>query len=143
MGDALKNGIVDAVSLVDPFYSRLLDTKVGYNVGDYGSIVPAGTMPIVYAADRAWVKSHPNEVKAFRDALDDAIAFINTKENVVKVKASLARWTKLPPQVADTLAIPPNLTSRVRPEALAFWVQLSREQGMIRGNPSPAGLIAP
>jgi NitT/TauT family transport system substrate-binding protein len=143
MGDALKNGIVDAVSLVDPFYSRLADSKVGTPIGDYGAIVPAGTMPIVYAADRSWVKSHPNEVKAFRDALDEAVAFINNPANVAKVKASLARWTKLPPQIADTLAIPANLTNRVRPEALAFWIALSREQGMIKGNPSPASLIAP
>jgi NitT/TauT family transport system substrate-binding protein len=143
MRDALKGGIVDAVSLVDPFYSRLLDVKLGYPVGDYASVVPAGTMPIVYASDRSWVKSHPNELRAFREALDEAVAFINNPANVARVKASLARHTKLPPQVADTLAIPTNLTNRVRPEALAFWVALSREQGMIKGNPSPANLIAP
>ena len=29
MGDALKNGLVDAVALLDPFYSRIAESKIG------------------------------------------------------------------------------------------------------------------
>jgi hypothetical protein len=31
----------------------------------------------------------------------------------------------------------------ITPDALAFWVQVSREQGLIKGNPDPKSLIYP
>jgi hypothetical protein len=30
-----------------------------------------------------------------------------------------------------------------RPQSLTFWIKASREQGLIKGNPDPASLIAP
>ncbi len=143
MGDALKSGLVDAVALVDPFYSRLLESKTGYAIGSYSSVVPAGTMPVFYVSTREWASRNPETLKAFRDALDEAVAFIANPANLSRVKASLAKYTRFPPQIADTLAIPNNLTNRVRPEAIAFWITLSREQGLIKGNPAPPSLIAP
>ena len=59
------------------------------------------------------------------------------------VKASMAKHTKLPPQIANTLPVPTNLTNRPKPDSLRFWIELSREQGMIKGNPSAASLIVP
>jgi NitT/TauT family transport system substrate-binding protein len=143
MGDALKNGLVDAVALLDPFYSRIADTGAGVRIGDYSTVVPAGTMPTGYAATREWVQKNPEAVRAYRAALDDAVSFIADPANTAKVKASMARHTRLPPQVADTLPIPTNLTNRPRPESLRFWIDVAREQGMIRGNPDPARLVAP
>lgn len=143
MGDALKSGLVDAVALLDPFYSRIADTKIGYNIGDYATVVPAGTMPTAYAATREWVQKNPELVRAYRAALDEAVAFINNQANTARVKASMARHTLLPPQIANTLPIPTNLTNRPTVESIRFWVELMREQGLIRGNPDPARLIAP
>jgi len=146
MGDALKSGLVDAVALLDPFYSRIADNKIGYSIGTYSTVVPAGTMPTGYAATRDWVQKNPELVRAYRAALDEAVTFINNPANVTRVKASMARHTKLPPQVADTLPIPTNLTNLTnRPTAasIQFWVELMREQNLIKGNPDPARLIAP
>jgi len=143
MGDALKSGLVDAVALLDPFYSRIADNKIGYSIGSYSSVVPAGTMPAAYAATREWVQKNPELVRAYRAALDDAVAFINNPANVARVKASMAKHTRLPPQIADTLPIPNNLTNRPSAEAFRFWVELMREQGLLRGNPDPARLIVP
>ena len=141
MGDALKGGLVDAIALLDPFYSRIADSKIGYSIGNYATVVPAGTMPAAYAATREWVQKNPELVRAYRAALDDAVAFINNPANLGRVKASMARHTRLPPQVADTLPIPNNLTNRPTAESFRFWVELMREQGMIRGNPDPTRLI--
>src|SRR6185437_14052272 len=44
MGDMLKSGTVDAVVSVDPFYSRIVDSKVGYLVDSYTSVLPDGTI---------------------------------------------------------------------------------------------------
>ena len=143
MGDALKNGLVDAVALLDPFYSRIADSKIGYAIGNYSTVVPAGTMPTGYAATRERVEKNPALVRAYRAALDDAVVFINNPANVARVKASMAKHTKLPPQIADTLPIPNNLTNRPTAASIRFWVELMKEQSLIRGNPDASRLIAP
>jgi hypothetical protein len=42
-----------------------------------------------------------------------------------------------------SIAIPDDLEPHAKPEGLAFWIKAAREQGLIKGNPDPAGLIAP
>jgi NitT/TauT family transport system substrate-binding protein len=143
MSDALKSGLVDAVALLDPFYSRIADNKIGYAIGNYSTVVPAGTMPTGYAATRDWVEKNPALVRAYRSALDDAVVFINNPANVARVKTSMAKHTKLPPQIADTLPIPNNLTNRPTVASMRFWVELMKEQSLIRGNPDASRLIAP
>jgi len=143
MGDALKAGLVDAVVPVEPFYSRIIDAKLGYDIGDFESIIPAGTTPVLYATTRAWAKANPEKLKAIRAALDEAIAFIAVPANTQAVRTTIAKHTKLPPEAAATLAVPSNLETKARPESLAFWIAVMREQGLIKGNPDPASLIAP
>jgi NitT/TauT family transport system substrate-binding protein len=143
MPDALKSGQVDAVSLVDPFYTRIVDSKLGDPIGDYGSIVPAGTMPIVYASTRSWAAKNAATVQAFRAALDDAKTYIDNPANQAAALDTLAKYTKLPPAVAATLKVPRNLVTRPDKEAFAFWVATAHEQGMITKAIDPASLIAP
>ena len=143
MGDALKAQLVDAVAPVEPFYSRIVDNKLGYDIGDFESIVPAGTTPVIYAATRDWATENPGAVRAFRAALDDAIGFIQTPTSASAVRQSIANYTKLPLQAAATLAVPSNLETHVTPQALTFWIAVMREQGLIHGNPDPASLILP
>jgi NitT/TauT family transport system substrate-binding protein len=143
MGDALKSGLVDAVALVDPFYSRIIDSKVGYNFGDYGAVIPKGTVPVVYASTRSWATKNAAAVAAFRAALREAEAYLRDPAHLPSARESLAKYTKLPPQVAATLPITARLDIDPTPESLTFWVGVSREQGLIKGNPDPKTLIAP
>ncbi len=143
MGDALKTRLVDAGASVDPFYSRVLNEKIGYDIGSFSAVVPDGTSPVNFVATRAWAQGHADAVAALRTALDEAIRFIKDPANDAAVRASLAKHTKLPLAAAATLAIPQHFEIRVRPESLRFWIEVSREQGLIKGNPDPASLIAP
>lgn len=143
MGDALKTGLADAVSSVDPFYRRVLDSKDGYSIGDWSAVIPPGTMPIVYASTRTWATKNAAAVAAFRASLDDAIAYMKIPANLPSVRESLAKYTKLPPQAAATVTIPPSFDSHAKPEGLSFWIGVSREQGLIKGNPDPATLVLP
>jgi NitT/TauT family transport system substrate-binding protein len=143
MGDALKSGLVDAVVPVEPFYSRIIASGAGSFVGDFESVVPAGTMPVVYATTRSWATENAAAVKAFRAALDEAIVYIRDPAHRDAVRLSIAKFTKLPPEAAATLAIPSNLETKARPEGLTFWIEVMREQGLIHGKPDPASLIAP
>ncbi len=143
MGDAMKTGLADAVMTVNPFYARDRDNKVGYDIGSYFSIVPSGAVASIYVSTRNWATKNAATVKAFRAALDDATAYINDTAHADSVRASLAKFSKLPPQAAATIDIPVNLDAHAKPSDMDFWIKISREQGLVKGNPDSASLIAP
>jgi len=143
MPDGLKAGLADAASVVDPFLHRILDMKAGSLIGDFGEVMPPGTMVVVYAATRDWAKAHADAVAAFRASLDGAKKFVEDPANATTVKASIAQYVHLPPQAAAGIQIPANLDWQPRPEGLAFWIATTREQGLIKNAPDAATLIAP
>jgi NitT/TauT family transport system substrate-binding protein len=143
MSDALKGHLVDAVASVDPFYTRVLADKTGYDIGAYASVIPAGTSPVNFVATRAWAEKNVNTIKELQAALEEAAVYIKDPANDKSVRASLATYTKLPPAVAAVVDVPKDFYVHITPDALAFWVQVSREQDLIKGNPDPKTLIYP
>jgi NitT/TauT family transport system substrate-binding protein len=143
MGDALKSGQVDVVATADPFFSRIVDSKLGYPAGAFADVVPAGTVAAVYAATRKWTVAHADAVKAFRQSLSEATEFIRERTHDDAVRQSLAKYTKLPPQVAGTLVYPTALEPDLTPENLQFWIDVAKEQGMIAKKVGARSLIAP
>jgi len=143
MGDALKSGLVDATLAVNPFYARILDNKLGTDIGNPWSSAPNGTMIVLYASTRAWATKNKEGVAGFRASLKDAIAYINDASHLPAVRDSITKWTKLPPQAAASIAIPDDLEPQAKPDGLTFWIAAARDQGLIKGNPDPASLIAP
>jgi NitT/TauT family transport system substrate-binding protein len=143
MGDALKSGLVDAAVPVEPFYSRIVQSGIGYPMGDFEATVPAGTIPVLYATTRAWATANAQTIAALRQSMAEAIAFINDAANAAAVRAAIAAHTKLPPEAAATLKIPSGLQVPVTPQGLQFWVTVMRQQGLIEHEIDPATLIAP
>lgn len=143
MDDGLKANLADVVVPVEPFYSRIIQSGDGYDIGDFQAAVPAGTIPVLYAAMRDWASQHADTIQAFRAALAEANAFIENPANAAAVRASIAKYTKLPPAAAATLTIPANLEVTVKPQGLKFWVDAMRRQGLIADDIDPASLIAP
>ena len=143
MGDGLKSGLADAVLAVNPFYSHILDSKVGHTIGNPWDSAPKGTMIVLYAATKAWAAKNPDAVKAFRASLDEGVTYATDPAHLASVRDSIAKWTKLPPQAAASIAIPDDLEPHATPDGLTFWIKAAREQGLIKGDPNPASLIAP
>jgi NitT/TauT family transport system substrate-binding protein len=143
MSDGLKAGLTDVVSVVDPFLHRILGTKTGYLIGDFGEVMPSGTMVVVYVSTRAWASAHADAVRGFRASLDESRNFIENPANAETIKASIASYVHLPPQAASSIQIPANLDSEAMPQGLAFWIATTREQGLIKDAPDAVSLIAP
>jgi NitT/TauT family transport system substrate-binding protein len=139
MSDLLKAGQVDAVVAVDPFYSRILDQKTGYLIDDYTRNVPAGTIASVYSATSKWANANPAVVKAFQESLVEGIAF--SKTNVDATRDSIARYTKLPPGVVASLPVP-NLSAKIGPQDLKFWIDTMTERGMLNTVPDANKAVA-
>ena len=143
MGDALKAGLVDAVVSTNPFQSRILANNIGYEVVDLNSVPYKGTMSTAYISTRSWALKNAETISAFRAALDEATDYLNEPTQTDSIRATIAKYSKLPPEIVATLPIPTNVDAHAKPEGMAFWIEASREQGLITGNPDPASLIAP
>jgi NitT/TauT family transport system substrate-binding protein len=144
MGDTMKAGLVDVVSATLPFYARIVDGKIGYDMGDLFAGVPDGSLLAFYGASRDWVRKNPEAVKAFRASLDEAVAFIADPSHTTAVQTILAKYTKLPVG-AEPPPVPVTLAVHVKPNALAFWIDVAQEQGLIgkTSKPEAASFIAP
>jgi NitT/TauT family transport system substrate-binding protein len=136
MSDILRSGTVDAVVTVDPFYSRIIDQHTGYLVDNYTSSLPDGTIASVYSATRRWAAANADAVRAFQAALAEAVAFSKEPANAAAVQESIARYTKLPAAIVAGLPIP-NLSARISPNDLKFWIDVMKERGMLTGAVDP------
>jgi len=127
--DVLKSGQVDGVAGVDPFLSRAVDLGVGKLVGDFMTVVPPGTVGGIFVTTKAWADAHKDAIRGMQDALDDALVYI--KSNQDSARASLAKYTTLPPKVVASLKWP-NLSTHLSPEtSLKFWNELAVRQKLI------------
>jgi NitT/TauT family transport system substrate-binding protein len=140
MPDLLKSGQIDVAVTVDPFYHRILESKIGFQVGDFEATVPNGTIIDCYATMKDWAVKNPVAVHAFRDGLTESIAYAKSHE--ASARESLAKWTKQSPEiVAETLI--PNFTVPVSPAQIQWWIDVAKKQGLITANINPRDMLVP
>jgi NitT/TauT family transport system substrate-binding protein len=140
MPDLLKSGQIDVAVTVDPFYHRILEQKIGYQVGDFEATVPNGTIIDVYATTKDWATKNLAAVHAFRDGLTESIAYL--KANEASARESLGRWTKQPPAIVAETAIP-NFSVPVSAAQIQWWIDLAKKQGLITSNINPRDMLVP
>jgi NitT/TauT family transport system substrate-binding protein len=136
--DALKSGQIDAYPAQAPFTSRILQSGAGYEVANWLKNTPDGTLTVVYATLRKWGVENKDTIIGLREAMKEANAY--GKTHVEELYAAIAKYTKLPIQVVSSLP-PPNLSVDVTPEQVKFWIDLAKEQGVIKGNPDPKSIL--
>jgi NitT/TauT family transport system substrate-binding protein len=136
--DALKSGTIDAYPAVAPFSARIVQSGAGYEVVDWLKETPDGTLTIIYAATRKWATANRDVIEGFKAGMAEANVFVKSHHDA-EVKA-VAHYTKLPEKIIDPLAAP-NLIVDVTPAQIKFWIDISKEQGLIKGNPDPASII--
>lgn len=137
--DVLKGGSVDAAVTGEPFIARIKGSGIGDVIPGFDDEMPGGFATVVYTANRSWAAANAAALKAFREALGDAIAFAS--QNRAAALADLGKYMKLPPPVLQ--ATPwPDLTSNMSEAHLNFWVDTMNQQGMLKKAPAVAGLIA-
>jgi NitT/TauT family transport system substrate-binding protein len=140
-GDLLRGGSVDAVVTADPFMSRIVDAGAGYVASYYSTFLPEGQPTILHAARRDWVEKNAAAAKAFRDAIQEAAAFMAQARNDAKVRGHIGKYIKLPPEVLAKIQIsPPGPV--ISDRQLAYWVGLMKDQEMLKTEPKVATLIA-
>ena len=141
--DAMKTGQVDVIATVDPFFSRAVDTKIGFPLTSFSELVPAGTVAAVYASTRQWAAQNREIVRAFQNALAEGNAFIQVPSNDASVRQSLAKYTKMPAPVVNAFAYPKAMDPGLVPGSLQFWTDASLDQQLITKKVNPVDVIFP
>ncbi|MGY6251016.1 ABC transporter substrate-binding protein [Bosea thiooxidans] len=127
--DMMKRGEIDAALTFDPFYQMMKNDGTAVPFINYYENAPAGVVVGGYQSNADWVKANPAAVAAFRAALEEASALAMADH--VLARASIAKWTKMAPEIVETIAVP-NLKPRVGPDNLAYVMQVMRHQGLLK-----------
>lgn len=139
--DLLRGGAVDAVVSAEPFLTRIVDSGNGKVASYYTTFLPDNRPTVLYVARRDWVQRNPETVRAFREAVQDGARFVRQPANEGRVRAALAQFIKLPAEVLAKVPISrPN--AALTTEQLAYWVELMRDQDMLKTTPNVERLIA-
>jgi NitT/TauT family transport system substrate-binding protein len=133
-GDALKSGQIDAYPSQAPFTARILQSGAGKAVANWLSSTPDGTPTVVYATTRTWAKAHKKEINAMQDAMREALVFM--KDHRDETNEAIGKYTGLPAAVVGSLP-PPIINVDLTPKQIQFWIDICKEQGLIKGNPKP------
>lgn len=137
-GDALRSGRIDAYPAEAPFTARIIQSGDGVVVSNWLQDTPAGTLTVVFGTTRKWAEAHKKEVAALRAGLEEAQAFVKTHKK--ETDQAIAKYTGLPEKVVAAIAVPP-LVVNVTPKQVQFWINVCKEQHLIKGNPNPKSVL--
>jgi NitT/TauT family transport system substrate-binding protein len=138
--DTLKSGAVDAVLTAEPFRTRMTKAGIGYVAAHYAGEL-GRTEPIIsYAASRAFAEKNPEAIANFRAAIREAAEIVNSDRD--KANASVANFTKQPLDIVKLNR--PNIAApELKPEQLAWWVEVMKQQNLLTTTIDPSKIVAP
>jgi len=145
MGDQLDAGNVDAVVASIPFsgtiaargYTLREDVIVeAVDAASNGAVQTA--MTTVWASTRAFADAHPDTIRAWRSALDEAIAYLDADE--ARARSMMQDWLQLPAAVLEHSALP-DWSVEVTPRDLEPYVAITRAAGSINVEPDVNALV--
>jgi NitT/TauT family transport system substrate-binding protein len=120
--------------------SRITDSGAGYVASYYSTFLPDGEPTILYTARRDWVQKNAATARAFQQAIQEAATFMSKPANDAKVRAAIGKYIKLPPEVIAKVQISPPAPV-ITEKQLVYWVDLMKDQEMLKGSPDPRTLI--
>jgi NitT/TauT family transport system substrate-binding protein len=138
--DLLRGGSLDAVVSGGPFMARIVENDIGYVASYYLTFLPEGYPTIVHVARRDWAEKNAGAVKAFRDGIVEAAAFIAQPKNDAKVREGFVKYLKVPAPAAAKMQISPP-GPLVTTRQLQWWAEMMREQALLKDVPALDRLI--
>ena len=139
MGDMLRSGQIDATLPVEPFLSRIIETGAGEMVSRYiGEIIPS-YLESFWVMMKPFIQQNPKVVEAFRASLRQSTEMI-AKDAAIGLRSQV-QFLGLKPEIAMQQQMP-TLTHEATPEQMQFWIDLTKEFGMLRGDITGRDVIA-
>ena len=133
MPDLLKGGTVDAVTITEPMRSIAQNSGAGYVFADYVAEYFPDLLMVGYIATGDWAMKNPAAIKAFREAMDESIAFIAANKDETKaIEQKVLGFTSNAPAAFKTA---------VKPDDLDVYITVGKELGLYRSALDPKKMI--
>jgi NitT/TauT family transport system substrate-binding protein len=140
MNDALKSGSVDVVLTGEPILSRITKAGNGQVAALYAADLARHDPIIFYAASRKFAEDHPDVIKAFRAAIDEAAPIVNSDREAAT--QSIAKFTKMPIDLVRQTR-PDVAKPDLKGPDLAWWIETMKQQDMLQGSLDLNKLVLP
>jgi NitT/TauT family transport system substrate-binding protein len=135
MHDLLAGGQLDAALVIEPFRTLIIKDGTGNNVRDYFSDLSPDMVAAIWMAKADWIKAHPDIVNAFRTGIEEGIADLH---------ANPPEFQSIQMKYLGFASTPrPDWSLKVSHDDLAFFVDVSKQVGLIHQSPQIDKLIAP
>jgi NitT/TauT family transport system substrate-binding protein len=138
--DTLKSGAVDAVLSAEPFVARMTKGGTGYVAARYSAEL-ARTEPIIsYVAARAFAEKNPKAIADFRAAIAEGAEIVNNDRE--KASTAISNFTKQPLDIVRLNR--PNLAAPdLKPDQLAWWLDVMKQQGLLQTQIDTSKIVLP
>ncbi len=133
--DVLKAGTVVAIAAIEPVGSAAVASGAGDFVAHQLVDLKDGAVLTFWIASGDWTKANPQAVKGFRDAMDQATAWIGDHPDEAKKIA--AKYIKREP------ATFPTWKTKLTPADLAFHEGVASDLGFLNSKVDVSGRILP
>lgn len=129
MYDLLRGGQLDAVVAAEPARGRILGDSIGRVLGNMLDAVPEGALSGNFSTTAAFADANPEALKLFREAVaeGDTLASAN-RDETLQIQS---KYLKLSPDVLAKLPAP-RLRAEIDPQQVEFWIQVAKDQNLIR-----------
>lgn len=128
MPDQMKAGRIDAAEAVQPFASRMV-AEGHISLGDQLLQVASPARSTVWISDRDWAVSHKPVIAKWSAALRKAKALIESDPD--KARVILAKYTKLPPAVTQSIPLP-HFEVTLEPQEIDVWIKVLADLGKLQ-----------
>jgi NitT/TauT family transport system substrate-binding protein len=88
LGDVLKAGTVDAITVIEPFRGNILRDPESLLIGNVASELRPDMMMGYWQALRKWSVANEPAIKAFRASLDEGLSFIRSNDEETRTIAA-------------------------------------------------------
>jgi len=122
--DMLKSGVVDAVLIVEPMRSRIVETGIGTVGAEYINEVSPSVLVSAYMVAGDWAAKNAETIGNFRAALDEALAYVNTgAPDLRDIEKKTLGFNS--PRL-------PTFDNKVTPEDLKIFVDIGKDLKLYR-----------
>ena len=145
MGDQLAAGRIDAAVASIPFNEviaargfRVHSDIVAEAVSDASDGAVQSAMTSIWVASSTFTKDHPELVQAWRDAMREAVAYLDGNES--EARAMMHDWLKIPTQIIDKAPLP-DWDTEIAPAEMLPYITISKAVGSTSTDPELNTLV--
>jgi len=138
-GDMIKSGQIDASLPVEPFVSRIEQSKVAYLVSRYTGEVADIYLESFYAMSKQFLQANPKVASEFLASIREAVGWIG--KNPDAARKTQVTYLKLPEPVAMAMKLP-TFGIDAKPADVKFWIDLCKDFGITKGTVGVAQVLA-